>query len=87
MQREDAEVGLFAAGDAEACEAAGNEREIFARLAARGARIRAGASLVQIYGALVYQGPGLARRSNMQLARLLQADGFANITEAIGVDG
>lgn len=51
------------------------------------ARIRAGASLVQIYSALVYQGPGLARKINKQLARLLQADGFANITEAIGVDG
>jgi dihydroorotate dehydrogenase len=51
------------------------------------ARIRAGASLVQIYSALVYQGPGLARRINTQIARLLQADGFSNITEAIGVDG
>ncbi|MES2783765.1 MAG: quinone-dependent dihydroorotate dehydrogenase [Pseudomonadota bacterium] len=51
------------------------------------ARIRAGASLVQIYSALVYHGPGLARRINKQLERLLQADGFANITEAIGVDG
>lgn len=51
------------------------------------ARIRAGASLVQIYSALVYQGPGLARRINRQLAGLLQADGFANIAEAIGVDG
>lgn len=51
------------------------------------ARIRAGASLVQIYSALVYQGPGLARKINKQIARLLQADGFTNITEAIGVDG
>ncbi len=50
------------------------------------ARIRAGASLVQIYTALVYQGPGLARRINNQLDRLLQADGFANISDAIGVD-
>lgn len=51
------------------------------------ARIRAGASLVQIYSALVYQGPGLARRINKQLACLLEADGFTNIAEAIGVDG
>ena len=51
------------------------------------ARIRAGASLVQIYSALVYQGPGLARKINKQLARLLKADGFSNIAEAIGVDG
>ena len=51
------------------------------------ARIRAGASLVQIYSALVYQGPGLACRINKQLARHLKADGFSNIAEAIGVDG
>jgi dihydroorotate dehydrogenase len=51
------------------------------------ARIRAGASLVQIYSALVYHGPGLARRINTQLAGFLQTDGFANIGEAIGVDG
>jgi dihydroorotate dehydrogenase len=42
---------------------------------------------VQIYSALVYQGPGLARKINKQLARLLKADGFSNIAEAIGVDG
>jgi dihydroorotate dehydrogenase len=51
------------------------------------ARIRAGASLVQIYSALVYQGPGLARRINKQLQQLLQADGFVNISDAVGVDG
>lgn len=51
------------------------------------ARIRAGASLVQIYSALVYHGPGLARTINKRLGRLVQADGFANITDAIGVDG
>jgi dihydroorotate dehydrogenase len=50
------------------------------------ARIRAGASLVQIYSALVYQGPGLARTINKGLARLLKRDGFANIAEAVGVD-
>ncbi len=51
------------------------------------ARIRAGASLVQIYSALVYQGPGLARKINKRLDRLLRADGFGSITDAIGVDG
>jgi dihydroorotate dehydrogenase len=50
------------------------------------ARIRAGASLIQIYSALVYEGPGLARRINKGLALLLQRDGFANLAEAIGVD-
>jgi dihydroorotate dehydrogenase len=51
------------------------------------ARIRAGASLVQIYSALVYEGPGLAHRINKGLVHLLERDGFANIADAIGVDG
>jgi dihydroorotate dehydrogenase len=51
------------------------------------ARIRAGASLVQIYSALVYEGPGLAGRINKGLLRLLERDGFNNIAEAVGIDG
>lgn len=50
------------------------------------ARIRAGASLVQIYSALVYEGPFLAQRINTGLLSLLRRDGFANIAEAIGAD-
>jgi dihydroorotate dehydrogenase len=50
------------------------------------ARIRAGASLVQLYSALVYEGPGLARRINRELKALLQQDGFSSVTEAIGAD-
>ncbi len=50
------------------------------------ARIRAGASLVQLYSALVYQGPFLARTINKGLAALLKRDGFDNIAQAIGVD-
>ncbi len=49
-------------------------------------RIRAGASLVQIYSALVFHGPTLIRDINTGLIELLDADGFTNITEAIGVD-
>lgn len=49
-------------------------------------RIRAGASLVQIYSALVYEGPGLARKINAGLARLLKRDGFSNIADAVGTD-
>lgn len=48
------------------------------------ARILAGASLVQLYTALVYEGPGLARRITEGLIPLLQSDGFATITQAIG---
>lgn len=50
------------------------------------ARIRAGASLVQIYSALVYEGPFLARRINAGLADLLKRDGFTNIAQAVGID-
>ena len=49
-------------------------------------RIRAGASLVQLYSALVYEGPGLARRINAELRRLLALHGFSNVMEAIGTE-
>ena len=48
------------------------------------ARIRAGASLIQLYSALVYEGPGLARRIARGLAERLRRDGFASLSEAIG---
>ena len=48
------------------------------------ARIRAGASLVQLYSAMVYEGPGLARRINAGLLTLMRRDGFATIAEAVG---
>lgn len=47
-------------------------------------RIRAGASLVQLYSALVYEGPGLGARIVKGLSRLMQRDGFASIAEAVG---
>jgi dihydroorotate dehydrogenase len=47
-------------------------------------RIRAGASLVQLYTAMVYEGPGIARRIAVGLDRLLRRDGFASIGEAVG---
>jgi dihydroorotate dehydrogenase len=48
------------------------------------ARIRAGASLVQLYTALVYEGPGLARRICSELRTLLGRDGFRTAGEAVG---
>ena len=48
------------------------------------ARIRAGASLVQLYTAMVYQGPGIARRIALGLARRLEREGFAGIADAVG---
>jgi dihydroorotate dehydrogenase len=50
------------------------------------ARIRAGASLVQLYTALVYQGPGIARAIVSELKSLLGRDGFATVAEAVGAD-
>ena len=47
-------------------------------------RIRAGASLIQIYSALVYQGPGLARSIASELKRLLKRDGFTRLEQAVG---
>jgi dihydroorotate dehydrogenase len=50
------------------------------------AKVRAGASLVQVYTALAYAGPGLAREISEGLADLLERDGFVNIKEAVGRD-
>lgn len=48
------------------------------------ARIRSGASLVQLYSAMVYAGPGIARAITRGLAALMRRDGFATIAEAVG---
>ncbi len=48
------------------------------------ARIRAGASLVQLYSAMVFEGPGIARRVTRGLEVLMRRDGFATIAEAVG---
>jgi dihydroorotate dehydrogenase len=49
-------------------------------------RIKAGASLVQVYSMLVYKGPSLVRDINRGLIDLLEADGYTHISEAIGAD-
>lgn len=48
------------------------------------AKIRAGASLVQLYTALVYAGPGLVTAIKKDLAALLRKDGFQSVAEAVG---
>jgi dihydroorotate dehydrogenase len=48
------------------------------------AKIRAGASLVQLYTALVFRGPDLVNQIKTGLAMLLRSDGFASIAEAVG---
>jgi dihydroorotate dehydrogenase len=67
------EIPLIAAGGIE------NGADAFAR-------IRAGASLVQLYSALIYEGPGLARRICAELRRLLEREGFRNVAEAVGTE-
>ena len=47
-------------------------------------KLRAGASAVQLYSALVFEGPGLVTRIKRELAQRLQADGFTSVSEAIG---
>lgn len=49
-------------------------------------KILCGASLVQVYSGLVYQGPQLIRDINLGIIDLLKNDGFKHISDAIGVD-
>jgi dihydroorotate dehydrogenase len=49
-------------------------------------KIRAGASAVQIYTALIYEGPGQVRKVKRELAKLLNEDGFTSVSDAVGVD-
>ncbi|XP_066150471.1 dihydroorotate dehydrogenase (quinone), mitochondrial [Euwallacea fornicatus] len=49
-------------------------------------KIKAGASLIQIYSALIYDGPPLVAQIKKELADLVAKDGFNNISEAIGKD-
>ena len=50
------------------------------------ARIRAGASLVQLYSAMAFAGPGIAREVTRGLEALMRRDGFATIAEAVGTE-
>ena len=47
-------------------------------------RIRAGASLVQLYSAMVYHGPGIGRKIAAGVAHRVRAAGFDNIADAVG---
>ena len=49
-------------------------------------KIRAGASLVQVYTGMIYQGPGIAKQINKKLLELMSKDGFTHISQAVGVD-
>jgi dihydroorotate dehydrogenase len=49
-------------------------------------KIKAGASAVQIYTGWIYEGPGAVKRINQGLRRLLERDGFKQISQAVGVE-
>lgn len=49
-------------------------------------KIRLGASLVQLITGMIYEGPQLIGEINRGLVRLLERDGFAHISEAVGAD-
>ena len=49
-------------------------------------KIKAGASLIQIYTALVYEGPTVLRRIENRLAKLLEENNFNNVSEAVGTE-
>jgi dihydroorotate dehydrogenase len=49
-------------------------------------KIRAGASLVQLYTAMAYEGPGIVSRIKKELLRCLTRDGFNTIAEAVGTE-
>lgn len=49
-------------------------------------KVRAGASLVQIYTGLIYHGPELLFRIKRELPQLLRRDGFSSLKDAVGVD-
>jgi dihydroorotate dehydrogenase (fumarate)/dihydroorotate dehydrogenase len=74
--------------------ALGPQRTRFAIIAAGGVfsaedayrKLRLGASLVQLYTALIYRGPSIVRQILQDLTQLLTRDGFANVSQAVGAD-
>jgi dihydroorotate dehydrogenase len=48
------------------------------------AKIRAGASAVQFYSAMVFEGPGMVVQVKRDLAARLRAEGFASVADAVG---
>ena len=49
-------------------------------------RVRAGASLVQIYTGMIYEGPFLAQRIVRALIRIIEREGFSHLRDAVGSD-
>ena len=49
-------------------------------------KIKAGASAIEVYSALVYHGMGLVPQIKKDLVELLRKDGYSNVSEAVGKD-
>ncbi len=49
-------------------------------------RLKAGASLVELYSALIFEGPSVTKNINCDLLELMKKDGFKDISEVIGID-
>ena len=49
-------------------------------------KIKAGASLVQVYTGFIYEGPMMAKNINRWIVGFLKRDGFRNVREAVGID-
>ena len=49
-------------------------------------KVRAGASLIEVWTGMIYEGPAIVRNINRGLLRLLARDGFGSITEAVGTE-
>ena len=49
-------------------------------------KIKAGASLLQLYTGLIYDGPQIIKKINIELKNLLKTDGYNNISQAVGTD-
>ena len=49
-------------------------------------KIRLGATLVQLYTALIYNGPGIVKNINQELCHLMDRDGIDQISELVGLD-
>ncbi len=49
-------------------------------------RLKAGASLVQSYSGMIFEGPSMVRKINEEILELMQKDGYNHISEVIGSD-
>ena len=50
------------------------------------AKIKLGASLVELVTGMIFEGPGIVGQINKGLVKLLEKDGYSSISQAIGVD-